>query len=67
VDRHIPFDGLHNFRDLGGYPTADGRRVRPGPPYRADSPGKLREGTRDGDRAWAEMPKTPRSCGRSRS
>ncbi|MFD4605653.1 tyrosine-protein phosphatase [Streptomyces sp. NPDC058464] len=50
MDRHIPFDGLHNFRDLGGYPTADGRRIRPGRLYRADSLGKLREGTRDWDR-----------------
>ncbi|MGW7547556.1 tyrosine-protein phosphatase [Streptomyces sp. NPDC054770] len=50
MDRHIPFDGLHNFRDLGGYPTADGHRVRPGLLYRADSLGKLREGTPDWDR-----------------
>ncbi|MFD7305073.1 tyrosine-protein phosphatase, partial [Streptomyces pharetrae] len=30
MDRHIPFAGLHNFRDLGGYTTTDGRRVRAG-------------------------------------
>ena len=47
MDRHIPFDGLHNFRDLGGYATADGRRVRPGLLYRADSLGKLTENTPD--------------------
>ncbi|MFD4509767.1 tyrosine-protein phosphatase [Streptomyces sp. NPDC058457] len=50
MDRHISFDGLHNFRDLGGYPTADGRRTRPCLLYRADSLGKLHEGTRDWDR-----------------
>jgi len=47
VDRHIPFDGLHNFRDLGGYSTPDGHRIRPGRLYRADSLGKLRQGTED--------------------
>ncbi|MFJ3235537.1 GNAT family N-acetyltransferase [Streptomyces sp. NPDC086787] len=51
MDRHIPFEKLHNFRDLGGYPTADGRhRVRPGLLYRSDSLGKLTEGTSDWDR-----------------
>jgi protein-tyrosine phosphatase len=47
VDRHPPFETLPNFRDLGGYPTPDGRRVRPGLLYRADSLGKLTEGTPD--------------------
>ncbi|MEU6141624.1 tyrosine-protein phosphatase [Streptomyces sp. NPDC047081] len=50
MDRHIAFDGLCNFRDLGGYRTADGRRVRPGRLYRADSLGKLRSGTADWSR-----------------
>ena len=27
-ERVLPFAGIVNFRDLGGYPTADGRRVR---------------------------------------
>lgn len=26
---HIPFQGLHNTRDLGGLPASDGRRVKP--------------------------------------
>ena len=26
---HIPFEGLHNTRDLGGMPTADGRAIVP--------------------------------------
>jgi protein-tyrosine phosphatase len=39
--RHIRFDDLINFRDLGGYRTGDGRAVRWGRLYRADSLGKL--------------------------
>ncbi|MFE9454326.1 tyrosine-protein phosphatase [Streptomyces sp. NPDC006739] len=51
MDRHIPFSRLRNFRDLGGYPTQDGRlRVRPGRLYRAGSLGGLSEGTPDWDR-----------------
>ncbi|MER7570213.1 GNAT family N-acetyltransferase [Streptomyces sp. NPDC126514] len=50
MDRHIRFDALHNFRDLGGYPAADGRRVRPSRLYRSDSLGKLAEGTPDWSR-----------------
>ncbi|WP_190138257.1 tyrosine-protein phosphatase [Streptomyces longispororuber] len=42
MDRHIGFERLHNFRDLGGYTGADGRAVRWGRVYRADSLGKLR-------------------------
>ncbi|GHB76867.1 protein-tyrosine-phosphatase [Streptomyces viridiviolaceus] len=51
MDRHIRFAALANFRDLGGWTTADGRRVRPGRLYRADSLGKLGEGTDD----WARF------------
>ena len=25
----IPLEGLHNTRDLGGFETADGRKIRP--------------------------------------
>ncbi|MFG2134545.1 GNAT family N-acetyltransferase [Streptomyces sp. NPDC048751] len=50
MDRHIPFESLHNFRDLGGYRTADGLRVRPGRLFRSDSLGKLSPGTEDWDR-----------------
>ena len=28
ADRHHPFEACFNFRDIGGYPTADGRSVR---------------------------------------
>ncbi|MET7681186.1 tyrosine-protein phosphatase [Streptomyces sp. NPDC005423] len=47
MERHIPFEALSNFRDLGGYPTQDGRRVRAGRLYRADSLGELAENTPD--------------------
>ncbi|UKY48085.1 tyrosine-protein phosphatase [Streptomyces inhibens] len=39
--RHIDFERLHNFRDLGGYRTRDGRTVRWGRLYRSDSLSKL--------------------------
>lgn len=34
--RWVTVDGQTNFRDIGGYPTADGRRVRYGLIYRSD-------------------------------
>ena len=37
-DRTLEVPGLLNARDLGGLPTADGRRVRPGVLFRSDSP-----------------------------
>lgn len=39
--RRLPFSGAKNFRDLGGYPTEDGRSVRWGALYRADALHKL--------------------------
>jgi len=40
--RNIPLDGQRNFRDLGGYPTSDGRyRVRWGKVYRSGSLARL--------------------------
>ena len=35
--RHICLAGTHNLRDVGGYPTADGRRTRWGALLRSDS------------------------------
>ncbi len=36
-DRHVPLETAHNFRDLGGYPTSDGRMTRWGVAYRSDA------------------------------
>ena len=33
--RHVPLEGQSNFRDLGGYQTADGRSVKWGEVYRS--------------------------------
>ncbi|WP_411104720.1 tyrosine-protein phosphatase [Streptomyces sp. cmx-4-9] len=41
MDRHVDFERLHNFRDLGGYRACDGRTVAWRTLYRADSLGKL--------------------------
>lgn len=37
ADRRIPFEGITNFRDLGGYRTASGTRLRWGQVFRADA------------------------------
>lgn len=37
----MPLEGCHNLRDLGGYPTRDGRRLRWRQLYRADALGRL--------------------------
>jgi protein-tyrosine phosphatase len=42
--RLLPLEGAHNFRDVGGYETSEGRRVRWGALYRSD---KLSELTDD--------------------
>lgn len=39
--RRLPFSGAKNFRDLGGYPTADGRTDRWGLLYRSGALHKL--------------------------
>jgi len=36
AERRLPFEGVRNFRDLGGYPTVEGTRVRWGTVYRSD-------------------------------
>jgi protein-tyrosine phosphatase len=35
-NRRLPFSGAKNFRDLGGYKTADGKMIRWGVLYRSD-------------------------------
>lgn len=39
--RQLPMSGCFNFRDLGGYPTHDGQKVRWRRLFRADGLGKL--------------------------
>jgi protein-tyrosine phosphatase len=41
--RTLTFEGCFNFRDLGGYPTADGRRTRWRRLFRADGLSRLTE------------------------
>ncbi len=42
-DRHHRFEGCFNFRDIGGYEGADGRRVRWGRYYRAGRQDRMTE------------------------
>jgi len=37
AQRNLPLDGLENLRDLGGYPTTDGRFTRWGLVYRSEN------------------------------
>jgi protein-tyrosine phosphatase len=41
AERVLPLEGAHNFRDLGGYAAADGRRLRWGRLFRSDDISKL--------------------------
>ena len=41
IGRHIDLDGQSNFRDLGGYETTDGHRIRSGEIYRSGRLTKL--------------------------
>jgi protein-tyrosine phosphatase len=43
LDRRVPFEGVTNFRDLGGYDMVDGRRTRTGLVFRADGLDALTE------------------------
>jgi protein-tyrosine phosphatase len=45
--RKLVFEGCFNFRDLGGYPTADGRRTRWRRLFRADGLSRLTESDLD--------------------
>jgi protein tyrosine/serine phosphatase len=42
-DRHHPFEGCFNFRDIGGYPAAEGRTVRWGQYFRAGRQDRMTE------------------------
>ena len=39
----IPLEGVYNFRDMGGYPTTNGRKVKYGLVYRSDDLNALTE------------------------
>jgi protein-tyrosine phosphatase len=41
AERRLPLEGTVNFRDLGGYETTDGRRVRWGKVFRSDHLSRL--------------------------
>lgn len=41
--RQLPVSGTKNLRDIGGYPTTDGRTVRWGVLYRSDALNKLKD------------------------
>jgi len=43
-DRRVTLKGSVNFRDLGGYETADGRRIKWGQVFRSDNLGRLSDG-----------------------
>ena len=43
IARRIPLEGCVNFRDLGGYPTTDGRIVKWRRLFRSDAPNTLTE------------------------
>ena len=42
-DRHHAFEGCFNFRDVGGYATRDGRRVKWGKYFRAGRQDRMTE------------------------
>ena len=35
LERHYPFEGCFNFRDIGGYHNQDGQKVKKGLYFRA--------------------------------
>jgi protein-tyrosine phosphatase len=41
AERRVPLEGAVNFRDIGGYPAQDGRRVRWGRVFRSDGLSRL--------------------------
>ena len=47
AERLVTLEGTHNFRDLGGYTTIDGKKVKWGAIYRSDHLGKLKASSRD--------------------
>jgi protein-tyrosine phosphatase len=52
TDRHHRFDGCFNFRDIGGYPTRDGREVAWGKYFRAGRQDRMTDEDLDGVRKF---------------
>lgn len=52
TDRHIPFEGCFNFRDIGGYPAAGGSTVQWGRYYRAGRQDRMTAGDLEKIRAF---------------
>lgn len=46
-DRTVRLSGTYNFRDIGGYPTSDGRSIRWGQVFRSDAVHRLTVGDLD--------------------
>jgi protein-tyrosine phosphatase len=42
-DRHHPFEGSFNFRDIGGYPSTSGKKIRWGQYFRAGRQDRMTE------------------------
>ena len=53
LPKKLDFEGAHNFRDLGGYPLLDDRRVKPGRLFRSDHLGRLTAAVPEIDRPRA--------------
>lgn len=51
-NRVLPFQGFANFRDLGGYPTVEGRKVKWNVLYRS---GQLDKGTREDLKTFSDL------------
>jgi protein-tyrosine phosphatase len=47
MTRHIRLEAVENFRDYGDYPTAGGRRIKPGLLYRSASHGRATDADLD--------------------
>ena len=57
-ERRLPLEGTVNFRDLGGYETIDGQRVKWGKIFRSDHLSRLT----DGDIAYLQRMKIQSVC-----
>ncbi|HEV8635310.1 MAG TPA: tyrosine-protein phosphatase, partial [Chloroflexota bacterium] len=63
----LDWEGCQNARDVGGYPTADGRRVRSGALLRSDNLCRLTERGRGGRIVAGRARRVGRRCEPRRS